>query len=350
MKNVFQSNVFAPLVENEVAKSMQIIEVGVEDELFYLFENVYTVLYPLAGKEQPIVKEYLSRCFVALLDDKPMGRIAVYENPHLEYEGKKAVCLGYYECACEADLCKELLAYVLEEVKDMGYECVIGPMNGSTWSQYRFTTNKGENFFLEPQNSSCYPKHFEQTGFEPIAQYYSSIGKTFSVDAEQLATRQKTFEDKGVSFRNINPMDYENELKKLHEFSLKSFAKNFLFTPISWETFRDKYLPLKAFIDSEFVLFAENKKGELVGLVFGIHDVLCQTEQRIITKTIARDPNIIYTGLGECMALSFVQRAKEAGYDSIVHALIIEDGLSQAVSQKCFGEKFKAYCLYGVLV
>ena len=322
--------------------SLRIIRTNIGDESFHLFDKI--------KQGAPIVEEYLRHIYVLLENEKPITRVALYDNPHLSYEDKKTALLGYYECLGEAEVAQIFLEEVLKKIKQLSYECVIGPMNGSTWNDYRFVSNEGESFFLEPQNPLSYPQHFEQIGFRSIAQYYSSKGKTFAVKELQIIEGENKFQEQGVRFRSLNLEDYEQELKKIHEFSLDSFKQNFLFSPISWKTFRDKYLPLKNMVNPEFVLFAEDKNKKLVGLVFAIQDIFCQTEKRIIAKTIARNPAPKYQGLGELMVLRFVERTNKAGFASIIHALIIESGLSQHVSEKCFGERFKTYNLYGKML
>ncbi len=318
--------------------SLKIVETKIGGESFHLFNKV--------KKNMAVVEEYLQCVYILLMEDEPVARVILYDNPHLTYENQKVALLGYYECNQEA-VAPMFLEEVLEKVKALGYEYVIGPMNGSTWNDYRFVSEEGEGFFLEPQNPLAYSQHFEQIGFESIAQYYSSKGKVFEVNEEQLTKGEAQFKKQGVKFRCLDLENYEEDLKKIHTFSLDSFKQNFLFSPISWETFRKKYLPLKQVVNSNFVFFAEDETGKLVGLVFAIQDIFCTTEKRIIAKTIARDADPKYKGLGELMVLRFVKEAHQENFTSIIHALIIESGLSQNMSEKCFGERFRTYDLYG---
>ncbi|HET6989892.1 MAG TPA: hypothetical protein VFJ43_01155, partial [Bacteroidia bacterium] len=122
---------------------------------FHLFENFPKEIYPSDSIRfklpESINGEYLHSCYMITVDGKPQARVALYNNPYLKYQGKKSFCIGNFESVDNAEISDRLLNHVSAEAKKLGAEFLIGPMNGSTWDNYRFSVhNNHSNFFLEP--------------------------------------------------------------------------------------------------------------------------------------------------------------------------------------------------------
>jgi hypothetical protein len=317
---------------------------------FSFFEKLAESLYPKDGFILPnhINTDYLQACFVLMENDKPKARLALYKNPHLRYKGKNTFCIGNYECVNNPDASKKIITHAIEEAKKLGAEYIIGPMNGSTWDAYRFSTHHDEpSFFLEPYQHLYYNDQFIASGFEVIGKYFSSIDKDLLYDQPAVLQKTKEFKEMGVVFRNININKYKEELEKLYPFLLEAFKTNFLYTPISKDAFLKKYLESEKIIDPEFVIIAEDEEGNPVGLFFCVKDLLNKKEKSMVVKTLARHPDKKWKGLGHVIGNEITKRCVQQGYSSMIHALIYEQGTSLDLSKNYSGKVYKNYVLYG---
>lgn len=322
------------------------------DENFHLFKNFPAEIYPADSIRfklpENINHEYLESCYVLTVDGKPKARAALYTNPHLRYKDKKSFCAGNYESVDDVLLADALLNYISSRAKLLGAEYLVGPMNGSTWDNYRFSTHHNSpNFFLEPYHHLYYNKLFMHNGFDPIAGYFSSIDKQLRFDLPEIMEREKQLVEAGMTLRNINLDNFEHELRKMFEFNELAFKTNFLYTPISWETFHKKYTEAAKYINPEFVIIAEDDAKNTIGFFFCVDDLFNRNEKSLIVKSIARHPDKKWKGLGHVLGNEITKRASRNGYKSMVHAFISEQGTSVKISQSYLGEIYKNYSLYG---
>lgn len=206
-------------------------------DTFSLFDEILKEIYPaevLPMKQlEGINQQFLQQAYIIAKNDKPLGRCCLYSNPHLIYNNYKTACIGNFECINDQQASSELLNYVSSHAKKLGFEYLIGPMNGSTWDTYRLSiTNHTPNFFLEPYYPAYYQDLFSNNGFEKIARYVSNIDRDDVLNDQRIMEVEKRFIEQGVQFRNIDLNHYEVELDKLYDFCMLSFKSNFLFTPI----------------------------------------------------------------------------------------------------------------------
>ncbi len=331
---------------------MKIIATHPKDKNFHLFEQIPKQLYAINDlkwhNNNGINSNYLEKAFVLLKDGMPNARVALYNNPHLYYQGKKAVCLGNFESVGDAKAAQYLLKYAILQAQQLSADYIIGPMNGSTWDNYRFSQHhKYANFLLEPNHPLSYTKQFEKAGFKNIAQYYSSIDRTLNIHHASIEQGRIQFETQGVKFRSIDTQNFEQELKRLYPFFTEAFKTNFLYTPINWEHFRDKYLKALPLINPRYVLLAEDQEGKIIACFFALPNLASQKEKSLIVKTVARHPDPKWRGLGHVLALEVTKRTKADGYKSMIHAFIKEEGYSKAMSNNFLGTVYKNYVLYG---
>ena len=319
---------------------------------FHLFKDFPKEIYSAdiinSNPEEIIDEEILLSCYVLIQNDKVCARAAVYNNPFLFYDNKKALCIGNYESINNENISLELFAYIFSDVKKSNTDFLIGPMNGSTWNNYRFSVHHNHsNFFLEPYHHLYYNEQFLQAGFRVIAKYFSSIDTSLNYDAPNVVMLENQFTNAGVTFRNIVLSNYNNELEKLYEFNAIAFKKNFLYTPLSKEKFIKKYSEAKNIIDSDFVILAEDEKQNLIGYFFCVNDLLSTKHKSLIIKTIARHPDKKWKGLGHVIGNMIYRQAVIKHYTSVVHAFMNEEGTSTTISNFFYGELYKNYVLYG---
>lgn len=255
-------------------------------------------------------------------------------------EDKKYAQLGSFEAENNPEAVNRLIDEVLQRAKSLGFDGLIGPMNGSTWHNYRFNVEEGSPFFTETWHPAYYPNLWEASGFEKCAGYYSSLAPDV-----QYTTPPPNKLPEDITIRNIELNQYQEELKKVFDFCQEAFAANFLYTPISWKDFLELYTPLEKYIDPRLVLLAEHQ-DQLVGLVLAIPDHYHPNKKRVIVKTLARHPGKAYNGLGQSLSIHFYRQAQKLGHEELIYAFMLDQGYAKKVANDFFSKPFKHYNLY----
>jgi len=317
------------------------------DIQYFTKEDVdFTVFEALLTPDQvPMEHFYLG---IAVREGgQALAKAALYLNPDVVYLSYKVGLVGAYAATEDFAACKLLFETVEELARHLGLDMLLGPMNGSTWEDYRFVDDPGRApFLMEKIHPTYYSQQWQSCGFEAIARYYSSESFQLQVHDDAVLTTEKRLQEEGVQIRPIDLASYEEELRGIHPFLSHAFSTNFLYSPIGEQAFVDKYLPIKNFLQSDFVLIAEHR-GKVVGVFLCVADVLDKTEKTLIIKTIARDPAPVYSGLGHVMAAQVYRQAYEQQFTRIIHAFLKEEGTSTPISQHFYGLPFKTYSLYG---
>lgn len=330
---------------------MNVITTQPNDSNFHLFENfpntIYTPIELQKRSSNNIVDKYFIAAYLVVKENTVLARIALYFNSDIQLNEKKTYLLGNYECVDNEVVSKLILDTAFSEVIKLGGEYCIGPINGSTWENYRFNLSSDDLFFTENYHHLYYNQQFINYGFNEIATYASNIDKEIQYNNPKVLELQKYFEKQGVIFRPINLDNYENELKKLYPFIIDGFKTNFLYSPISETYFLEKYSKIKPIIDPNMVIIAESLDGETLGIFFCIPDIYNATTKTLIVKTIARKNTEELRGLGHVIGNIICDNAVKAGYENIIHAFYYEEGTSVVLTKTFIGSTLRRYALYG---
>jgi L-amino acid N-acyltransferase YncA len=313
--------------------------------------KVPAVLFPdnmaLQLESSYVNREHLLHGYLLKEAGKTLGGIAFYNNPGHYLEGEKACCVGYFHCINDVAAAKLLIDTVKKDAAALGISQIIGPLNGTTWENYRFrTSDSPPAFFLESPHPVYYNDLYTANGFQPIKTYYSFLVKPLRAMDERAMRREQQLLEKGITIRHINPENYAEDMRKLYDFSLVSFKENFLYTPYPWEAYIAKYRQLEGLNDPRMTVIAEHE-GKVVGFVFMIEDYLCEDEKRVVFKTYAVHPGAKYAGLGAVISQRLTQDLMERGFVSAIHAFVIEGSTSLNSSAKD-SEVYRTYKLYAI--
>ncbi len=334
--------------------SLEIHQLLPESEHFGLFAEVKKAVYEdgSVGLLQPdeLNLEFLVSCFVVTENQVPVARLALYDNPGLMWKGEKACCVGNFECTDNGTIARMLVSEAENWAKTNGFHFILGPMNGSTWDNYRFSVHHNAPLFLsEPFHPLYYNDLFSACGFEVILNYESRIERGVTADNEKVAHKINESEQNGIIIREFDSNKIDEELKKLFPLVKASFERNTLYTDISWETFYRKYAGVIRQLGTRYVLLAE-KGGEIVAFVFAFQNFLEQSKKQLIYKTVARKYGKEYAGIGHVVALEVMKRAVEDGMEDAIHAFMIYDATSTDISRNFNSQPYKEYVLYAKAV
>ena len=302
-----------------------------------------------------IKSEDVSSCeklFVVKENDRVLARAGLIYNKALLCPKKAGwhdgviAQIGFFEAENNPDAVKFLFDELKKYASQKGYNYLIGPINGSTWKKYRVTLpSANPPFLMDNYNKSYYSELFEQCGFKTIANYTSSINKNLDRNYSRLDKFGKIFEQKGVKIRKFDPQNFERDIRKIYDVSIKSFVNNFLYTQIDFDEFYKMYEPVKSFLNPEWILIAENEQKEAIAFVFGFDNLYNRSEKSLIIKTLAQIPDCKYRGIGSYLIEFLHKKATVAGYNNIIHALMHENNVSANIIA---AELYHEYKLYGV--
>lgn len=316
------------------------------------FDELINRLYPGNSYRMQLgfdpIPDFLEGCYSISNEKEVVARFALYQTPDLVYNGKRAISIGSYECAEDPMIATYTLNSAASIAEELGSEVLIGPMEGATWNNYRFTEDFDQHppFFLEPIHKSYYPDQFLSNDFEKIAHYTSNIDRNLSYNHKDLQELESEFHRQGFKLRTINLDEFTEELEKIAKFCDNAFKDNFLFTAIRKETFIQKYRSQRDKINPLFTLIAEDIAGEMVGIFFPIHDYMDPSGKRFILKTMARSKDIGFKNMVRFLGQKTIKTAIDLGYEEVIHAFVHDTNVSRKISAEFRGQHYKTHALY----
>jgi GNAT superfamily N-acetyltransferase len=289
-----------------------------------------------------------ARIYLVLPDGSVIAHAALWwwETPF--HQERRVGAIGGFG-ATDAAAAKLLLDGAADHLRQRGCRVAVGPMNGNTWRRHRFVTDSNGRgpFLLEPRNPAEHPGWWVRAGFSVLSRYSSSVMPLDGTETITSAVKDR-LEKSGVFVRRLDVARYEEELLLIHAVSLRSFANNFLYTPLEEEGFLGAYRKVRAHVDVDFVRIAE-REGTPCGFVFGIPDLEAAArgeKAAVIVKTLAVDPSARCGGLGSLLVDELHRSGREKGFTEAIHALQHETNTSLKITGRHHGEVFRRYALF----
>lgn len=282
--------------------------------------------------------------------DDSLARCSLWWTHAPAVPGQRLGVIGHY-AAREPAAARQLLHSACVRLAREGCTLAVGPMDGSTSRRYRLLSERGSEplFFLEPDNPDDWPAHFTDSGFSPLAHYYSALQEGIARTDPRASALAAHLAREDIAVRAFDGAHFTEELRRIYRVAAASFQGNPLASPLSEEDFLQQNRPLQPYVRPELVLLAE-RAGEPVGFVFALPD-WCQAQRgeaitTVIVKTIAVHPTSSGRGLATLLVGRLREVAHDLGYTRAMHALMHEDNLSRTLSQTNRGRVIRRYTLY----
>ncbi|MBU6340934.1 MAG: hypothetical protein KGS48_05520 [Bacteroidetes bacterium] len=325
---------------------MRIIETSPDSTGFAQFEAAWTQICAewthSAFSKKNLVKGYLLE-----YENRYQACVALYHHPDLQLDAQPVLTLGAYACTNDSVPSAHLFEFVFQDIQSQfpHIKTIIGPMEGSTWENYRFVLpSLTKPYTLEPMNPAWYPAQWEAAGFEVLKKYQSNLAHFSEENRKDISAYLTHFETLGVHFRNFNSANALEELEKLADFNIAAFDAAFLYTPIEKVEFVEKYQKILPLMRDELVILAE-QYNRIVGMIFCIPEPRDPEHKQMIVKTLARLPNPEFKGMGEVLCQLLVNQALDLGFNQMIHALMRVDNASMRTSDHFWGSLFREYVL-----
>ncbi|MEJ2088779.1 MAG: hypothetical protein P8Y69_09980 [Gammaproteobacteria bacterium] len=261
--------------------------------------------------------------------------------------GQRVGMLGLYEAMPDVDPLeiREMLEAACRYLQDNGCGIAVGPINGSTWFDYRLSVPGGGRPFLSDVHTPDeYLGHWLQAGFAPEVHYRSTAIENPAAPSVRRFDRRMS--DQGVTVEGVGTSKFFDVLPEIHALSLDAFAANPFFQPIDLATFRSLYAPLEHVIDPNWALIARDTEGRALGFALAFPDLLDHERRSLVVKTVAARRDGSANGVGIWLTNLLHQRANQAGFDRIYHALMHEFNPSTRAHARS-SRTYRQYVLLG---
>jgi hypothetical protein len=313
--------------------------------------------------------------FLATAADKPVGHVTAMVNARLKDSDNRPIgALGFFECVEDRAVAAELLGRATDWLHTHhDVRRIWGPMQFDIWHGYRFMTRGFENptFFGEPYNKPCYPTFFASQGFAVRKRWYSVevIGRAqlHRIADPHGDAYEQSFAD-GYSFVPIDVRDRES-VRSLQS-AIEGSYRNFLgLLPLDPDEFREIFTGYAEALDPRFAIAALGPNGRLSGFAIAYPDygqalramrgrdsivaklrfyLHSRRMNRAVFFMIGITPQEAQRrrGLGRALFYRCLTAILDAGYESVMFALIAEDSPAWPLVGNRKDESQKEYAFY----
>ncbi len=315
------------------------------------------------------------KAWVGLIPGK--ARMAAFWKPDQEFNGKKVAYFGFWETIDQADATRELYLAAKKWAKDQGAELISGPVNFSTFGNYRIRIDGSvTNDILagEPFNPPYYQKILAELGLDSVMRYETVI---IPKSDEYIAFLKGKCQDRKhpayekFQIHSLDQKTWQERMPEFHELTMTFFQGAAGFKPISLEVFRQVYGPTVGQRQCpKTTMFMTTPEGRIIAyfLTFPNYGAVIRrdapftplkpselsyekafplmNEPELVIKTIGIHPEFRGQGLQHVWVAETALRGFEAGYVKITSALMREGNPSARTYPNLPLER-RIYLLYG---
>ncbi len=275
----------------------------------------------------------------AVCDGKTVASLGMYDNPAIRFRGGDTMLFGDLRIpAGREDLLTALLQRAKPEAAIQGKQYLIGPMNGSTWRDYRLPLD-GEAAMFSGDSAlpASWKRPIEHAGFAIADTYRSSIGGI----APGLLQPSLT----GVAIRTITAATLRDDLTSLYPLCMSAFGDAPYFSPLPEDDFISQYEAARPLLGPGLSFIAHQGEAA-VGFILAYPDLLAPERKTIVIKTLAKHPGRRIPGLTRYLVDTVYCEAARQGYARAIHAFMHDDNHSVKRSDDYGATTFRRYALF----
>jgi hypothetical protein len=293
----------------------------------------------LLAADNPFFRYGELEAFVAVDEDRVVGRCAAMINPRLRRDEQQIGLVGFFESDDRDDAAEALLGAAASWLKERGVARAWGPMNFSMWHGYRLMTRGFDKtpFFGEPYNPSYYPAHFERFGFQPMSRYYSwdldenHIQEFWDKASPFLPALQAA--NKGYRIEPIRLDRYDEEVVRIHGVLNESFTNVLEYSSIEADELRSIFDGYDEFMIPELAQLVISPEDEPVGYLATYPDIAPKLRaarggaaevERLVLHTMALKKAHRRRQVIETFAIPMLKAMLDQGFTKLIGALARE--------------------------
>jgi hypothetical protein len=305
-------------------------------------------------------------------------RLAGFFDPLLKINGEPVAFFGYWETTENAAINRQVFVRFERWAAAHGARKVYGPINFSTYGNYRIRLNllPGEGCFPgEPYNPPYYAALLETCGYGLEALYQSQFipdNQVENVYASKEALHQQ-MADKPFRIMQLQPDFWLDRLPEIYRMIDHTFRNNFAYAPISFETFAHRYGPAFAGrFCPQLSVAALNRQDQIIGFTLSFPDYapLCRNglaeplklsdiryvqhfplliSPTLLVKTLGVSPEYRQSGLMNAMGAYLMTHFRQY-YARAMACLMKNENYSTHFFRNLPGVQIRQYGLYGKVV
>ncbi|NOQ73723.1 MAG: GNAT family N-acetyltransferase [Crocinitomix sp.] len=311
------------------------------------------------GLDQIIGEKNLEFRIFTAKSSEGIGRIAA-----IKYKEQEEGIIGWFECSNSQSLSDSLLNAAIDFLKTKACKKVIGPINGSTWNNYRFNKTAEQPLLPgEPFQPLYYVRLWETFGFKEYSTYETTLAPNDLFEPMTMAEGQELAEQFNLKVVFYPAKPSPEFLDKMYDFYHACFQTNPLFHPIEKEAYHKLSGKFAQILNAEHSLLVTDNEDNPIAVTLTYNDVYhayyeagkiknpLHAKKRLLIKTIATHPEWQGKQIGTLMINLVHNLANESGYKEIYHLLMFNHNLSATKGKEKFvTKKVREYAIYAMAI
>jgi hypothetical protein len=231
--------------------------------------------------KNPYFEHAEAEYFLAWRDGEPVGRItAQIDRRWDQFQGGSDAQFGFIDGEDDPKIFEALLGVAEKWAHERGRERLIGPMDFTTNDECGLLIEGFDRrpWILEPWHPPYYQRYVERLGYGKnmdLLMWFLKMGELkeglkFHPAIHEAAAKVET--EHGITIRNMNKRDLQNEIGRFMEVYNAAWEKNWGFVPITEEEVQFQASNLKQILDPRWTWLAE-KGDETVGAALTLPDI-----------------------------------------------------------------------------
>ena len=259
-----------------------------------------------------------------IVDGNHRGRVAAIINPRLlDEHGQPYGLLGFFECEDHDDTAHRLLDQGLEWLAKRGATLVRGPINFTTWHDYRLVASNHVEGWIpgEPYHHDYYPRLWAAAGFASATSFCSNWLDDPAAYMDEVGDRAATCRAAGYEVRALASGADRDALFELARVGL---AAAWMYSPIERDEFDALTLPGHVDVVAPHAYLVTAADGEPAGFLHTLPVVL-DGHQVSVAKTMAVLPEHRARSVGDLLNHTWIDAQLAVGCRDFVWALVHHD-------------------------
>lgn len=226
--------------------------------------------------KNPFFKDADADYFIAIKDEKIVGRIAAIKNDtHLKYHNDDSGHFGFFECINDQSVANELFKTAKNWIKEKQLKFMKGPANPSSNDIYGMLVEGFDDSprLLMPYNPEYYIQLCEGHGLKKAKDLFAwKIISEKILASEKLKRGQELVRKRyNLKIIQLEMKNFQKDLEKFKYVYNKAWAPNWGFVPMTEEQIDSMAKEMKPLAEPSLVLFGEID-GNLVGAALVMMD------------------------------------------------------------------------------
>ena len=243
-----------------------------------------------------------------LLSDN--GKVVVHASAIIDSRlGKDLGLVGSFESINNPKYAEYIFVAISDYFKDQDKKFIRGPINLTTWQNWRISFPEGKlPFTVEPFTREYYKDLFESYGFDVGQENITTIS---NIDESGFKVFQGDFQkirDEGFTIVNIDKSNQEKSLEAVYEIIAQAFIDSWTFVKISIEEFIYNHTGSSTMNALSYSCLILNKEKKAVAFCFAVKDN--NQNDMVIIKTFAVKQEYQGRSIGKAMFYWVYQKAK----------------------------------------